>query len=501
MTTIGFSKEQQYAFNKFRLGENLFITGPGGTGKTHLIRHMVRYMDENTIKYQVCAMTGCAAVLLGNGAKTLHSWSGMGLAKDPKEKVIQKIVFNKKVTSSIKKTRVLIVDEVSMMSKKIFEILDGSLRTIKRVDAPFGGIQIIFTGDFFQLPPIGNPYEEETSMFCFESVRWVYTFKIENHVVLKHIFRQDDGDYKEILNQIRWGELNEASIAVLMKCVKREFTGDVIPTKLFAVRSKTEFVNSRMYDKIEGDEHVYTVQSKTDLKIYMDSGKPIEPEYIMACAAFSKKEFEMEIAKLLEGSNKSQELRLKRGARVMCLHNICVDQGICNGSQGVVVDFAASVETKDQIVPVVLFSNGKRMLIEQVWVQSDELPCIGICQIPLCLAWALTIHKIQGATLSMAEMDLGESVFEYGQTYVALSRIKSLEGLYLSAFQPRRIKANPIVKAFYKNIPEIEYEIENNSSTTNIFRDFELKEEHNDVNVNEIKESTVTDPNVKVVRL
>jgi len=258
-------------------------------------------------------------------------------------------------------------------------------------------------------------------------------------------------------------------------------------------------VNSRMYEKIEGDEHIYTVQSKTDLKTYVDSGKPIEPEYIMACAEFSKKECEIEIAKLLEGSNRSQELRLKRGARVMCLHNICIDQGICNGSQGVVVDFAASLETKEQLVPIVLFSNGKRMLIEPVWVQSDELPCIGIGQIPLCLAWALTIHKIQGATLSMAEMDLGESVFEYGQTYVALSRIKSLDGLYLSAFQPRRIKANPIVKSFYRNIPEIEYEIVENNSTANIFREFEMKES-NDICVKE-SNKYVTDPNVKVVRL
>jgi ATP-dependent DNA helicase PIF1 len=354
-------------------------------------------------------------------------------------------------------------------------------------------MQVVFTGDFFQLPPVGNHGDEETSMFCFESSRWIDAFKMENHVVLKHIFRQEDSEYKEILNQIRWGELDELGTNVLMKCVKREVVGDIIPTKLFAIRSKTDFVNSRMYEKIEGDEYIYAVQSKTDLKTYVDSGKPIETEHIVACTGFSKKECEVEITRLLEGSNRSQELRLKKGARVMCLHNICVDQGICNGSQGVVVDFVASADStvKVQKVPLVLFSNGKRLAIEPVWVQSPEFPCIGIGQIPLCLAWALTIHKIQGATLAMAEMDLGDSVFEFGQTYVALSRIQNLNGLYLSAFQPRKIKANPVVKAFYRNIPEMSYEIVENSE--NIFRDFELKEEEY---VSEEK-----DPTIKVIRL
>lgn len=362
-----------------------------------------------------------------------------------------------------------------MMSKKIFEIIERALKHVKRIDDVFGGMQVIFTGDFFQLPPIGNPYDEDTCCFCFESAIWRSAFTIDNHVVLKHIFRQNDGVYKDILNQIRWGELDENATAILMKCVKRPIEGDIIPTKLFAVRAKTDFVNSRMYEKIEGEESVYMVQSKSDLKTYIESGKPIEIEHISVCVGLSKKDRDDAVDRLVESTNRSKELRLKKGARVMCLHNICVDDGICNGSQGVVVDFADSNKA-----PVVLFSNGKKMLIEPVWVQSDDYPCIGIGQIPLCLAWALTIHKIQGATLAMAEMDLGDSVFEYGQTYVALSRIKDLDGLYLSAFQPRKIKANPIVKEFYRGIPDWDYEI-----PENIFREFEMKE----------------DPNIKVIRL
>jgi ATP-dependent DNA helicase PIF1 len=454
MSTTELSLEQAYAFRKFCRRENLFISGPGGCGKTHLIHHMTRYMDMNGIKYQVCALTGCAAILLGKNARTLHSWAGMGLAAGPKDAVFRKMVANKKTVGEIKKVRVLIVDEVSMMSKKLMDLLDRALKHIKKVERPFGGIQVVFTGDFFQLPPVGSMNEEESCMFAFESAVWSQTFTLENHILLKRIFRQTDDEYKGILNQIRCGELDEASISTLMKCVKRPI-GDITPTKLFALRSKTDFVNTRMYDKIEGGEEIYTIETKTDLKTYVETGKIIEPKYISLCLTLSEKEKEDLVQKMTEGQ--PAELRLKRGARVMCLQNIAIDQGVCNGSQGVVVDFVDSANRSAKM-PLVLFSNGIRMVIEPVCKQVEEYPCIGVSQVPLCLAWALTIHKIQGATLSMAEMDLGDSIFEYGQTYVALSRIQSLDGLYLSAFKPSKIKANPTVKAFYNTIPEVPVE-------------------------------------------
>ena len=179
----------------------------------------------------------------------------------------------------------------------------------------------------------------------------------------------------------------------------------------------------------------------------------------------------------------------------MCLHNISVEDGICNGSQGVVVDFVG-----DDAIPLVRFSNGRLMPIEPVWHQSEEYPCIGVGQIPLCLAWALTIHKIQGATLSLAEMDLGNSVFEYGQTYVALSRIRNLEGLYLSAFQPLRIRANPLVKDFYKQIPPIPLHSEEAAPPTeNPFSVFALTEKEADAE----KDRTIllNDKTCKIIRL
>jgi len=509
-----FSIEQKYAFQKFKRGENLFITGPGGSGKTHLIKHMIRSMNSDGIRYQVCAMTGCAAVLLGSCVRTLHSWSGMGLANGLKENIIRKMVHHKKASTEMKKVRVLIVDEVSMMSKKLFEILDSALRIVKKVESPFGGVQIIFTGDFFQLPPICSTKDIESGQFAFESERWKSTFRMENHIVLKQIFRQSDTEYKDILNQIRWGELDETSISTLMKYVKRPLTDpSIVPTKLFAVRAKAEFVNSRMYEKIEGEEQTYMIQTQCDLKTYVENGKLIEPNIRSICSVLTVKEKDAIIESLLETRQIVSELKLKLGARVMCMQNIDVEQGICNGAQGIVVDFISTSVDNGYKVPVVLFSNGGKRMIEPVWSQSEDYPCIGVAQIPLCLAWALTIHKIQGSTLTMAEMDLGDSVFEYGQTYVALSRIQNLDGLYLSAFQPRKIKANPIVKQFYREIPENSCAVDENPFRQFAYVEEELDEEKYDLPIADsvvvacadatpvVIAEVVRDPNIKVIRL
>lgn len=448
---MSLSREQHYALDRFIKGENLFITGPGGTGKTFLIKELVRGLAVRGIVYQVCAMTGCAAVLLGCGAKTLHSWTGMGLGEGHKDDVVRKIQHNKRTIGGLKKVRVLIVDEVSMLSKKLFEVLNAALKAIHKSAAPFGGVQVIFTGDFFQLPPVGK--DEESAKFCFESGEWASIFPFKNCIELTQIFRQDDEVYRRVLNQVRRGELDPEGVSILRGCLGREVVGETIPTKLFATRSKTDWVNGRMYDKLEGEEREFILQVKYDLTTMVESGKVLGLNEIEKCRGLSSKERLIEAEILVNHINRIEVLRLKKGSRVMCLHNICLEDGICNGSQGIVLDFVGKSG-----VPLVKFSNGRLMAIEPVWYQSEEYPCIGVGQIPLCLAWALTIHKIQGATLTMAEMDLGNSVFEFGQTYVALSRIRNLEGLYLSAFQPLRIRANPLVKDFYEKIPPIDFE-------------------------------------------
>lgn len=457
------SIEQTFAFNKFKKGENLFITGPGGTGKTKLIHHFVNYMHNMGLKFQVCAMTGCAALLLGCKSRTLHSWSGIKLAKGTIDETIRQVIRNKKTVSSWKNINILIVDEVSMMSKKIFELCEKLGRIIRKNDKPFGGIQVIFTGDFFQLPPVGDEKDNDTNKFSFESDKWFQLFPLQNNIQLTTMFRQTDEAYIKILLEIRKGEISDEGKELLQKYVKRPFNkldhNGTIPTKLFPIKSKVDYVNTAMFSKLEGDDIIFENIEKKNATIYLDTNKLIEPEILFKCNALTAEEITYEIENMNKTINIDKSLKLKCGALVMCTFNIDLENGICNGSQGIIVDFKETdaIQYSHSILcPVVLFSNGQKRCITYQYYQNEEYPSIIIGQIPLSLAWALTIHKIQGATLEMADMDLGKSVFEYGQSYVALSRIKSLDGLYISEFHPHRIKANPIVKNFYEQLLFIE---------------------------------------------
>lgn len=442
------SKEQQYAFERFKKGENLFITGAGGTGKTHLIHTLIEYAKLTDQKYQVCAMTGCAAVLLNCGARTLHSWSGIKGAKGSLFDVVNSVLDNNFAVSVWKEIDILIVDEVSMMSEKIFEILCEIAEQSRGIPV-FGGIQVIFTGDFFQLPPVGSSTDESTSRFCFQSAQWFDVFSIENHIELRAVFRQTDPVYCDILSQIRKGTLDESSCEILKGCLNRNHVGQK-PTKLFATRAQTDYTNRIMFDKLEGDIVAISCIRKTDFKQCVKTGESFSKLQKADCEKFDKMK-PAQKTQLLEyfiaNTKCEPTLSLKRGSVVMCTVNFDLDQNICNGSQGVVVDFCPSAVKG--IIPIVRFTNGAVVKMGYHYWQSEEYPCLVVGQCPLCLAWALTIHKIQGSTLNLAEIDIGNSIFEYGQTYVALSRVKSLDGLYLSAFNPHRIKSNPVVKQFY----------------------------------------------------
>ena len=303
---------------------------------------------------------------------------------------------------------------------------------------------------------------------------WNQIFPLDNHIELETIFRQTDPTYIKILSQVRRGELDEETIQILKTYVNREYDATkydgILPTKLYPIRAKVDYVNSTMFEKIDEIEYQLECSIRMDCKTIIENGKGLTTEELLKCNKMTMKEKEYEIDSMLNNTPCVRLLSLKKGASVLCTVNIDIENGICNGSQGKVVDI---IDNDNKLSVIVKFTNGITKTIEPYYWQSDEYPCIAIGQYPLCLAWALTIHKIQGATLSMAEMDIGKSVFEYGQTYVALSRVQSLEGLYLSAFEPHRVRANPKVIEFYKKIPKVDYK----NIVLNPFSEFELKEE------------------------
>ena len=435
------SDEQQLAFDKYVLGENIFITGPGGSGKSALIQNIVAHANDNGKRIQVCALTGCAAVLLQCCAKTIHSWAGIGLAKGDNHVIANRVASNKYKRSNWRKASILIIDEVSMMSVKLFELLNLTAQKCRRNTKIFGGIQVIFSGDFYQLPPVGDSDDIDSQKFCFESPIWDDTFP--NQIQLKTIFRQKDPIYTKILNQIRRGKISRSSLDILKTYIGRlnEDT-EINPTILFPTRRKVEKINSDAMNKLQQEEKVFEMKRcpLNELELSAEEKELLKN--------ISPTQIEHELSFLKSNINCDQNLVLKKGAQVMCIANLDVDSKdpICNGSQGIVKEFDSSGN------PVVKFKNGTlRTISPHVW-QSENLPCVAVKQIPLILAWAITIHKSQGATLDFAEIDIGSGIFECGQTYVALSRIVSLNGLYLKSFNHEKIKINKKVAQFYDNL-------------------------------------------------
>jgi len=337
---MNFSPEQQIAYDKYIEGKNIFVTGPGGSGKSMLIKKIYDHALENGKKIQVTALTGCATVLLNCNAKTIYSWAGIGLGNAPAEKYIREIYTTKKmVRKAWIETDVLIVDEVSMLSQKIFELLDKIGKAIRRSPLPFGGLQLIFCGDFYQLPPVGNRDDIESKNFCFESMDWETTFMLDNQIELIQIFRQTDKEYVDILNQIREGILKRSGYEILLKYVGRplpDSTNGIIPTKLFPTRSKVDYVNNMEMEKLYSVENVYALNKIYNIKSDQSRPSPIKTKN----QYFTASDIERELDYLAKNVPCDPEIRLKIGAQVMCVVNMPdINMSLCNGSQGIVTGF------------------------------------------------------------------------------------------------------------------------------------------------------------------
>ena len=438
------SKEQQISYDKYIQGHNIFITGPGGSGKSALIRKIYAHAISRFREIRVTALTGCAAVLLNCKAQTLHSWAHIGLGNGTIEKLVDKIKKNKFARKTWRETDILVVDEISMLSLKLFNVLNEIGKAVRNNPKPFGGMQLVFSGDFYQLPPVGDYLEPDTQRFCFESDDWNSVFHRDCQIQLVKIFRQTDEIYSNILNQIREGKIKRKSNDLLLQYVGREYAVNLVaePTKLFPTRNKVEQINNHKMSSLKTEEKEYSIHYVKDLEIS-------KTERITRLQ-YTDKDIQSELDFLAGNLICDKLIKAKIGAQVMCVINIKSSEGdtlICNGSQGIIVAYCDITGC-----PRVKYNNGIEMVMNRnVWT-SDKIPGIGVSQVPLILAWALTIHKCQGATLDTAEIDVGSGIFECGQTYVALSRVKSLEGLYLSSFDATRIRINKKVKVYYEEL-------------------------------------------------
>lgn len=417
--------QQQAYIDAVKGGKNTCLTGPGGTGKSFTLD---RLRDAYPYNLSITASTGIAA--LNVGGLTIHSWAGLGMGTGTAKSIAYRLMEKKgKAYDKIMSARRLAIDEISMMSADLFTKLDQVLRIVRHADEPFGGIQLLAIGDFLQLPPVirdepvddqgadlfGDIPNKHGKRFAFESPSWEEA-GIEVHQ-LTDIVRQSDRSFTTVLNKVRRGIIDDDVREMLEERVNAEDPDPTIrPVKCNGYNKQVDAINMRELQRISGKEKTYKAN---------DTGIPYFVEQIQKyCIA-------------------PQLLTLKVGAQVMLLRNLDTENGLVNGSLGIVQDFASDGS------PMVEFNGGLEKIEPQTWnIEREGDLLASRTQVPLKLAYAMTIHKSQGQTLDKLEVDLRSS-FEAGMAYVALSRCRSLEGLYLTGFDPDRIFADKTALEFY----------------------------------------------------
>lgn len=408
---------QKEALDILKAGVNVFLTGAAGSGKTYLLTQYIQYLKENEVVVAVTASTGIAATHLGG--RTVHSWCGMGIEDELSVEKISALKKRNYLAKSVALTKVLIIDEISMLSAKQLDLINHICQAFKEDMRPFGGMQVVFCGDFFQLPPVGRG--EKDARFVTESEIWN---SMDLHVCyLEEQHRQSDKKFVQLLRDIREGKVTEETRKLLGKRIGKAPKASIRPTKLHTHNIDVENYNIAELSKIRGREKVYEME-----------GEGLE--------------------KLVENMKKGyclapQLLGLKVGATVMFVKNN-FGKGFVNGTLGKVKEF-----DEDSGFPMVETLSGD--LIEaspEQWTVEDGKEVIAsVRQVPLRLAWAITVHKSQGMSLDAAEIDLNKT-FEYGMGYVALSRVRSLSGMQLTGFNDMALRIKPeaieLDKAFRK---------------------------------------------------
>ncbi|MFP3455490.1 AAA family ATPase [Psychrobacter sp. SIMBA_152] len=457
---------QSSALDILKTGQNVFLTGSAGSGKTYTLNQYIDYLRARRVPVAVTASTGIAATHM-NGT-TIHSWSGIGIKDELTDRDLSTLTRKQFLADRLKDTAVLVIDEISMLHAKQLNLVSQVLKHIRKNDKAFGGIQVVVAGDFFQLPPIGSKGETNREKFAFMSEAWLdakfhICYLSEQH---RQVSDAANGglDLDDILNQIRRQEVTFEAIAALEATYDQSV--DIKRTRLYTHNLNVNKINDKELASLDGEMMRFEATATGDSKLVETLKKTVRTQ---------------------------DELILKVGAKVMFIKNNA-ELGVSNGTMGELIGFAAvKIDDKDsndalieddssddvdedtasektakgkksaakkdkekpksnkpttQKMPVVRLNSGREVIAEpEEWIIEDETGDVlaSYLQVPLCLAWAITIHKSQGMTLDAAEIDLSRT-FELGQGYVALSRLKSLSGLQLLGMNDMSLQLDPLAR-------------------------------------------------------
>ncbi|MEA3456207.1 MAG: AAA family ATPase [Campylobacterota bacterium] len=399
--------KQTTALNLLKSGKNVFITGSAGTGKTYLLNEYTQYLKARRVYPTIVAPTGIAASHLGG--QTIHSFFALGIRESIDEGYVEFLMDKKYLKTRFSKLKLLIIDEISMVSPELFTSMDLILRGFKGTDAPFGGVQVIISGDFFQLPPVSKTPKEKR--FAWQAEAWK-ALELQT-CYLQEKFRQDDARLIGILDDIRSGQISAGSEEMLASRHEKELS-TTTPTRLYTHNLDVDRINEQELDKLAGEAKLFVCEHKGS---------------------------EKNIEKIFKSSLVLEQLTLKKGAVVIFIKNNS-ETGYVNGTTGKVESFSPIDK-----MPIVRTTDGRKIKLDmEEWsLENDSGKVMAtVSQVPLRLAWAITIHKSQGMTLDAAEIDLSKT-FESGQGYVALSRIKNIEGLRLMGLNPMALRVDPLI--------------------------------------------------------
>lgn len=397
---------QDRALDILKSGANVFLTGEPGAGKTYVINQYINYLEAAGLNVAVTASTGIAATHIGG--MTIHSWSGVGIKDYLSPQDLDAIAGREKVVKRVKVAQVLVIDEISMLDGKILNSVNKILRTIRNSEEPFGGIQVVCIGDFFQLPPVTR--QGDIMTYAFMSEAWLALKPLICYLSEQH--RQEDEIFLGLLNSIRRNEIEEDHYTLLDEQKEIAYE-DIEPTRLYTHNADVDAVNNAKLAELPGPIRKFQMEGKGSKAL---------------------------IEGLVKNCLSPQMLELKEDAMVMCTKNN-FEVGYVNGTLGRVVRF-------DDGQPVIETTDGKEITMQTTtWeIAEDKKVLASIEQLPLRLAWAITVHKSQGMSLDAAEIDLSKA-FVYGQGYVALSRVRSLDGLKVLGMHPNALQVDPLVVA------------------------------------------------------